>query len=88
MKWLDSFGWLEIDSMAGYSLTAGYSQMAGKQWKGWMVPNGWKFVSYDDGRLYNSRRDIIQENRKLKLTFSSISCRLCFKISFFHPQEV
>ena len=44
MKWLDSFGWLEIDSMAGYSLTAGYSQMVGNQWKGWMLQNGWKLV--------------------------------------------
>ena len=44
VKWLDSFGWLEIDSVAGYSLMAGYFQMAGNQWKGWMLPNGWKFV--------------------------------------------
>ena len=44
VKWLDFFGWLVIDSVAGYSLTAGNSQMAGNQWKGWMLQNGWKLV--------------------------------------------
>ena len=29
VKWLDSFGWLEIDSMAGYLLMAGDCKMAG-----------------------------------------------------------
>ena len=31
------FWWLDIDSMAGYLLMAGYSQMAGNQWKGWKL---------------------------------------------------